>query len=103
MGYLAGGVLIHQGRFNDVVPALCDVSLPLPAHAVGHLFVERHRDGIAAYQDGEYNRPFEPVYRIVGKHRDESLLDTQFQHLPGNAGMSSVPIIRYLAALRKAE
>ena len=102
-GYLAGGVLIHQGRFNDVVPALCDVSLPLPAHAVGHLFVERHRDGIAADQDGEYNRPFEPVDRIVGKHRDESLLDTQFQHLPGNAGMSSVPIIRYLAALRKAE
>ena len=102
-GYLARGVLVHQRRFDDVVPALCDVPFPFPADAVGHLFVERHRDGIAADQDGEYDCPFEPVDRIVGKHRDESLLDTQFQHLPGNASTSPAPIIRYLAALRKAE
>ena len=92
--YLAGGVLIHQRRFHDVVPALCDVSFPFPADAVGHLFVERHRDGIAADQDGEYDCPFEPVDRIVGKHRDESLLDTQFQHLPRHLLCSSYDIWR---------
>ena len=102
-GYFAGGMLVRQSRFDDVVPALCNVPFPLPADAVGDLFVERHRDGIAADQDGEYDRPFDPVDGIVGKHRDERLLDTQFQHLPGNASTSPAPIIRYLAALRKAE
>ena len=89
-GYLAGGVLVHQRRFDDVVPALCDVPFSLPADAVGHLFVERHRDGIAADQDRKYDCPFEPVDRIIGKHRDESLLDTQFQHLHGNCGTSLI-------------
>ena len=102
-GYLAGGVLVRQSRFDDVVPALCDVPFPLPAHAMGDLFVQRHRDGIAADQDRKYDRPFEPVDRIIGKHRDESLLDTQFQHLPSNTGISPVLIIRYLAAFCKAE
>ena len=40
-GYLAGGVLVRQSRFDDVVPALCDVPFPLPADAVGDFFVER--------------------------------------------------------------
>lgn len=102
-GYLAGGMLVHQGRFDEVVPALCDVPFPLPTDAVGHLFVERHRDGIAADQDHKYDRPFEPIDRIIGKHRDESLLDTQFQHLPGNVRISLIFIIRYLAALCKAK
>ena len=90
-GYFAGGMLVRQSRFDDVVPALCDVPFPFPADAVGHLFVERHRDGIAADQDREYDCPFEPVDRIVGKHRDESLLDTQFQHLHGNCRYFSYP------------
>ena len=90
-GYFAGGMLVRQSRFDDVVPALCNVPFPLPADAVGDLFVERHRDGIAADQDGEYDCPFEPVDRIVGKHRDESLLDTQFQHLHGNCRYFSYP------------
>ena len=90
-GYLTGGVLVHQRRLDDVVPALCDIPFPLPADAVGHLFVERHRDGIAADQDRKYDRPFEPVDRIIGKHRDESLLDTQFQHLHGNCRYFSHP------------
>ena len=93
-GYLAGGVLVHQRRFNDVVPALCDVPFPLPAHAVGRLFVQRNRDGIAADQDRKHDRPFEPVDGIVGKHRDESLLDTQFQHLPRHLLCSSYDIWR---------
>ena len=93
-GYFTGGVLVRQRRFDDVVPALCDVPFPFPADAVGHLFVERHRDGIAADQDGEYDCPFEPVDRIVGKHRDESLLDTQFQHLPRHLLCSSYDIWR---------
>ena len=78
----AGGMLVRQSRFDDVVLALCDIPFPLPADAVEHLFVERHCDGIATDQDRKYDRPFEPVDGIVGKHRDESLLDTQFQHLP---------------------
>ena len=90
-GYLARGVLVHQRRFDDVVPALCDIPFPLPADAVGHLFVERHRDGIAADQDRKYDRPFEPVDGVIGKHRDESLLDTQFQHLHGNCRYFSYP------------
>ena len=90
-GYLAGGVLVHQRRFNDVVPALCDVPFSLPTDAVGHLFVERHRDGIAADQDRKHDRPFEPVDGVIGKHRDESLLDTQFQHLHGNCRYFSYP------------
>ena len=102
-GYLAGGVLVHQRRFDDMVHALGDVPFPLPADAVGHLFVERHRNGIAADQDRKYDRPFEPVDRIIGKHRDESLLDTQFQHLHGNTGTSPASIIRYLEVLCKAE
>ncbi len=93
-GYLARGVLVHQRRFNDVVPALCDVPFPLPAHAVGRLFVQRNRDGIAADQDRKHDRPFEPVDGIVGKHRDESLLDTQFQHLPRHLLYSSYDIWR---------
>ena len=93
-GHLTGGVLIHQRRFDDVVPAFCDVPFPFPAHAVGHLFVERHRDGIAADQNGEYDRPFEPVDRVIGKHRSESLLDTQFQHLPRHLLCSSYDIWR---------
>ena len=81
-GYFTGGMLVHQRCFDDVAPAPGDVPLPLPADAVGHLFVERHCDGIAADQDGEYDRPFEPVDGIVGEHGGERLLDTQFQHLP---------------------
>ena len=90
-GHLTGGVLIHQRRFDYVVPAFCDIPLPFPADAVGDFFVERHRDGIAADQDSEYDCPFEPVDRIIGKHRDESLLDTQFQHLHGNCRYFSYP------------
>ena len=90
-GYLAGGVLVRQSRFDDVVPALGDVPFPLPAGTVGDLFVERQCDGIAADQDRKHDRPFEPVDRIVGKHRDESLLDTQFQHLHGNCRYFSYP------------
>ena len=100
-GYLAGGVLVHQRRFDGMAPAFCNVPLPLPADAVGDFFVQRHRDGIAADQDGEYDRPFKPVDGIVGKHRDERLLDTQFQHLPGNAGISLMPILRYSVAFCK--
>ena len=76
-GHLTGGVLVHQRRFDDMAPALCDVPFSFPADAVGHLFVERHRDGIAPDQDRKHDRPFEPVDRVIGKHRDESLLDTQ--------------------------
>lgn len=83
-GYLAGGGLIHQRRFDDVVPAPYDVPLPLPAHAMGDFFVERHRNGIAPDQDREYDRPLDPVDGVIGEHRDERLLDTQFQHHPGN-------------------
>ena len=90
-GYLTGGVLVHQRRFNDVVPALCDVPFSLPAHAVGQLFVERHRNSIAADQNRKYDRPFNPVDGIIGKHRDERLLDTQFQHLHGNCRYFSYP------------
>ena len=43
-GYLAGGMLVRQRRFDDVAPALGDVPFPLPADAVGNFFVERHRD-----------------------------------------------------------
>ena len=38
-----------------------------------------------------YDRPFEPVDRVIGEHRDESLLDTQFQHLHGNCRYFSYP------------
>lgn len=89
-GHFAGGMLVRQRCFDDVAPALCDIPLPFPADAVGHLFVERHRNGIAADQDRKYDRPFEPVDRVIGKHRDESLLDTQFQHLHGNCGTSLI-------------
>ena len=57
-GYLAGGVLVCQRRLDDMVPALGDVPFPLPADAEGDFFVQRHRNGIAADQDGEYDRPF---------------------------------------------
>ena len=59
-GYLAGGVLVCQRRLDDMVPALGDVPFPLPADAEGDFFVQRHRNGIAADQDGEYDRPFGP-------------------------------------------
>ena len=81
-GYLAGGVLVHQSRLDDMVPAPCDVPFFLPAYAIGDFFVERQREDIAPDQDHKYDRPFEPVDRIVGKHRSERLLDTQFPHLP---------------------
>lgn len=89
--YLAGGMLVNQRRFHDMIPALCNVPFPFPAHAVGDFFVERRRDGIAADQDYKYDRPFEPIDRVIGKHRDESLLDTQFQHLHGNCRYFSYP------------
>ena len=81
-GYLAGGVLVHQRRFDDMAPALGDVPFPLPGDAVGGLFVERHCNGIAPDQDRKNDRPFDPVDRVVGKHHGERLLDAQFQHLP---------------------
>ena len=83
-GYLAGGMLVHQGRFDDVSPALGDVPFPLPTDAVEDFFVQRQRDSIAPDQNRKHDRPFKPVDRFISKHRDESLLDTQFQHLHGN-------------------
>ena len=38
---------------------------------------------IAPDRDHKCGRPSESVNGIIGKPCDESLLDTQFQHLPG--------------------